>query len=144
MIIFISVGVFSFLFLSLVTIKMWYHYITMSSCLWFHQFDLLHYFYCVRGTRTQPLICVGCSVHYWVSSAINKGDFFEIAFVSTHICLTLKRLLPFCLTLTRSVFVESSKGFIPWVPEVLLACCGNFRAGQRVSDMKITQGLQLV
>ena len=36
---------------------------------------------CVRGTRTQPLICVGCSVHYWVSCAINKGGFFDIAFV---------------------------------------------------------------
>ena len=36
---------------------------------------------CVRGRRTQPLICVGCSVHYWVSSAIDKGGFFEIAFV---------------------------------------------------------------
>ena len=38
------------------------------------------YIYCVRGTRTQPLICVGCSVHCWVSFAINKGSFFEIAF----------------------------------------------------------------
>ena len=58
---------------------------------------------CVRGTRTQPLICVGCSVHYWVSCAINKGCFFEIAFSSssTHICLALRRLLMFCLTLTR-------------------------------------------
>ena len=37
--------------------------------------------YCVRGTRTQPLICVGCSVHYSFSCAINKGGFFEIAFV---------------------------------------------------------------
>ena len=37
--------------------------------------------YCVRGTRTQPLICVGCSVHYWVPCAINKGSFFHIAFV---------------------------------------------------------------
>ena len=36
---------------------------------------------CVRGTRTQPLICVRCSVHYWVSCAINKGGFFDIAFV---------------------------------------------------------------
>ena len=36
--------------------------------------------YCVRGTRTQPLICVGWSVHYWVTCAINKGGFFEIAF----------------------------------------------------------------
>ena len=41
---------------------------------------------CVRGTRTQPLICVGSSVHYWVSCAINKGGFFEIAFVvDTHL-----------------------------------------------------------
>ena len=36
--------------------------------------------YCVRGTRKQPLICVGCSVNYWVSCAINKGGFIEIAF----------------------------------------------------------------
>ena len=43
---------------------------------------------CVRGTRTQPLICVGCFVHYWVTCAINKGGFFEIAFsfvVDTHL-----------------------------------------------------------
>ena len=38
------------------------------------------YFCCVRGTRTQPLICVGCFVHYWVTCAINKGGFFEISF----------------------------------------------------------------
>ena len=31
--------------------------------------------YCVRGKRTQPLICVRCSVHYWVTCAINKGGF---------------------------------------------------------------------
>ena len=37
--------------------------------------------YCVRGTKTQPLICVGCYVHYWVPCAINKRGFFEIAFV---------------------------------------------------------------
>ena len=36
---------------------------------------------CVRGTRTQLLICVGYSVHYWMPCAINKGGFFEIAFV---------------------------------------------------------------
>ena len=40
---------------------------------------------CVRGTRTQ-LICIGCSVYYWVSCAINKGGFFGIAFVvDTHL-----------------------------------------------------------
>ena len=42
-----------------------------------------YYHYCVRGMRTQPLICVECSVHYWVSCAINKGGFFEIAFSSS-------------------------------------------------------------
>ena len=48
-----------------------------------------------------PLICVGCSVHYWVSCANNKRGFFEIAFSSsTHTCLALRRLLKFCLTLT--------------------------------------------
>ena len=31
---------------------------------------------CVRGTRTQPLLCVGCYLHYWVSRTINKGGFF--------------------------------------------------------------------
>ena len=67
-----------------------------------HQFNRKTY-YCVPGTRTQPLICVGCSVPYWVSCAVNKGGFFEIAFSSssTHICLALRRLLTFCLTLTR-------------------------------------------
>ena len=52
-----------------------------------------------------PLICVGCSVSYWVSCANNKGGYFGIAFSSslTHICLTLKCLLTFCLTLTRSL-----------------------------------------
>ena len=69
----------------------------------FNNYASTAYTYCVRGTRTQPLICVGCSVPYWVSCAVNKGGFFEIAFSSssTHICLTLKCLLTFCLTLTR-------------------------------------------
>ena len=47
--------------------------------------------FCVRGTRTQPLIFVGCSVHYGVSRAINKGGFSRSS--STHICLALRRLL---------------------------------------------------
>ena len=58
-------------------------------------------FNCVRGTRTQPLICVGCSVQYGMSCAINKGGFLEFAFVSTHMCLGSRRLFTFCLTLTR-------------------------------------------
>ena len=36
---------------------------------------------CVRYENTTPNNCVGCSVHYWVSCAINNGGFFEIAFV---------------------------------------------------------------
>ena len=67
--------------------------------------DQLNTHNCVRGTRTQPLICVGCSVHYWVTCAINKGGFLRFHFrsssSSTHICLALRRLLKFCLTLTR-------------------------------------------
>ena len=44
-------------------------------------------FICVRGTRTQPLSCVGCSVHYWASCAINKVGFSKIVFVvvDTHL-----------------------------------------------------------
>ena len=48
-----------------------------------------------------PLICVGCSVQYWMSCAINKGGFLEFAFASTHMCLGSSRLFTFCLTLTR-------------------------------------------
>ena len=33
--------------------------------------------FCVRGTIKQPLICVGCSVHYWVSCFINQRAFFR-------------------------------------------------------------------
>ena len=34
----------------------------------------------------QPLISVGCSVHYWVSCAINKGGFFwDCICVDTHL-----------------------------------------------------------
>ena len=36
---------------------------------------------CVRGTRTQPLICVARPAHSWVSRAINKGGYF----VDTHL-----------------------------------------------------------
>ena len=43
---------------------------------------------CVRGMRTQPLICVGCSVHYWVSCAINKRGIFSS---STRISLAFRR-----------------------------------------------------
>ena len=45
-------------------------------------------YFCVRGTRTQPLIFFFFSVHYWVSCAIKKGGFFDIAcvvVVDTHL-----------------------------------------------------------
>ena len=66
---------------------------------------------CVRGTRTQPLICVGCSVHYWVSCAINKGGFFETAFVvDTHLPRfeALAYVLPHFDALTHVVILASS------------------------------------
>ena len=68
---------------------------------------------CVRGTRTQPLICVGCSVHYWVPCAINKEVFFEIAFVvvvDTHLPRfeALAYVLPHFDELTHMVIRASS------------------------------------
>ena len=68
---------------------------------------LNYHIYCVRGTRTQALICVRCSVHYWVSCAINKGGFFEIAFVivvDTHLphFEALPYVLPHFDALTQS------------------------------------------
>ena len=54
---------------------------------------------CSRYENATPNLC-------WVSCAIHKGGFFEIAFSSsTHICLALRRLLTFCLTLTRQLVV---------------------------------------
>ena len=68
---------------------------------------------CVRGTRTQPLIFVGCSVPYWVSCAINKGGFFEITFVvvvDTHLPRfeALAYVLPHFDALTHVVIGVSS------------------------------------
>jgi len=62
--------------------------------------------YCVRDTKTQPLICVGCSVHYWVSCAINKGGFFLafVVVVDTHLARfeALAYFLPHFDALTQS------------------------------------------
>ena len=69
---------------------------------------------CVWGTRTQPLIFVGCSVHYWMFCAINKEDFFVIAFSSsssTHICFAFEALayvLPHFDALTHVAILVSS------------------------------------
>ena len=60
----------------------------------------------------QPLIFIGCSVHYWVSCAINKRGFFEIAFVvvvDTHLPRfeALAYVLPHFDALTRVVILVS-------------------------------------
>ena len=50
-----------------------------NSCEIWHLFSRAHMMDSVliySSSRTQPLICVRCSVHYWVSCAINKGWFF--------------------------------------------------------------------
>ena len=72
--------------------------------------------YCVLVPRTQPLICVGCSVHYWVSCAINKEGFFETAFVvvvDTHLPRfeALAYVLPHFDALTH-VVIRVSSAFI--------------------------------
>ena len=64
----------------------------------------------------QALICVGCSVHYWVSCASNLGGFFEIAFVivvDTHLphFEALAYVLPHFDTLTH-VVIRVSSAFI--------------------------------
>ena len=86
-------------------------------CLLLHclavRISLRFHIFCVRGTRTQPLICVGFSVHYWVSCAINEGGLFEIAFVvvvDTHLPRfeALAYVLPHFDALTHVVILVSS------------------------------------
>ena len=82
---------------------------------------------CVRGTRTQPLICVGCFVHYWMSCAINKGGFFEIAVVvvvDTHLPRfeALAYVLPHFDALTHSVIRVSSAFIFQTFAGGLLFC----------------------
>ena len=74
---------------------------------------LAHWNCCVWGRRTQPLICVGFSVHYWVPCATNNGGFFEIAFVvvlDTHLPRfeALAYVLPHFDELTHVVIRASS------------------------------------
>ena len=95
--------------------------------------SLVNYFtktnaFCVRGTRTQPLICVGCSVHYWVSCAINKGGFYEISFVvviDTHLPRfeALAYVLPHFDALTQVVIRVPSAFIFQTFAEV---CCSVF------------------
>ena len=69
---------------------------------------------CVRGTKTQSLISVGCSMHYWVSCAIYKRGFLRL-----HLCRhTFASLwgaayvLPQFDTLTHVVIRMSRRSFI--------------------------------
>ena len=71
---------------------------------------------CVRGTRTQPLLCVGCYLHYWVSCAINRGGFFRdciVVFVDTYLSRfeALAYVLPHFDALTHEV-IRVSLAFI--------------------------------
>ena len=66
---------------------------------------------CILLPRTQPLICVGHSVHYWVYCAINKGDFLRMRFVvDTHLPQfeALAYDLPHFDALTRVVILVSA------------------------------------
>ena len=76
--------------------------------------------YCVRGTRTQPLISVGCSVHYWVSCAINNR-----AFLRLHLCRhTFASLWGACLrfALLWHTIRVSSEFIFHMFAEVKLRC----------------------
>ena len=92
--------------------------------------------YCVRGTITQPLICVGCSVHYWVSCSINKGGFYETAFVvvvDTHLPRfeALAYVLPHFDALTHVVIRVSSAFIFQTFAEVCYSVflnCSSFKS----------------
>ena len=61
------------------------------------------------GTRTQPLICVGCSVHYWVSCANDRGGFLSLHLCRhTFIFEALAYVLAHFDTLTHVVILVSS------------------------------------
>ena len=95
--------------------------------------------HCVRGTRTQPLICVGCSVHYWVSCAINKGGFFEIAFVDdTHLpCFeALAYVLPHFDALTHVVIRVSSSFIFQTFAEVCYSVFVNRSSFKSVLNLR--------
>ena len=73
--------------------------------------------YCVRGLRTQPIICVECSVHYWVSCAIYKGGFFRdcmfVVVVDTHLsCFEALAYILFHFDELTHVLRSSFKGLL--------------------------------
>ena len=103
-----------------------------------HTFLYIYLFNCVRGTRTQPLICVGCSVHYWVSCAINKGRFFRIC-VDTHFPRfeAIAYVLPHIDALTHLVIRVSSAFIFQTFSEI----CYLSLSLQRVHISKVSWSL---
>ena len=95
----------------------------------------------IRGTRTQPLICVGCSVHYWVSCAINKEGFFEIAFlvVDTHLSRfeALAYVLPYFEALTHLVIRVSSAFIFQTFAEVCYSVFVNRSSFKSVLNLRM-------
>ena len=96
---------------------------------------------CVRGTRTQPLICVRCSVHYRASCAINNGGFFEIAFVvvgDTHLLRfeALAYVLPHFDALTLVVIRVSSAFIFQTFAEVCYSAFVNRSSFKSVLNLR--------
>ena len=102
---------------------------------------LCHHF-CVRGRRTQPLISVGCSVHYWVSCAINKGGCLEIVFVvvvvDTHLPQfeALAYVLPHFDALTHLVIRVSSAFIFQTFAEVCYSVFVNRSSFKSVLNLR--------
>ena len=99
-----------------------------------------YYYYCALVPRTQPLICVGCFVHYWVSCAINKGGFFEIAFVvvvDTHLPRfeALAYVLPHFDALTHVVIRVSSAFIFQTFAEVCYKSVLNLRKAYIIKSL---------
>ena len=107
---------------------------------------------CVRGTRTQPLICVGCSVPYWVSCAIIEGGFFEIAFfvvIDTHLPRfeALAYVLPHFDALTHVVIRVSSAFIFQTFAEVCYSVflnCSSFKSVLNLRKAYIFKSLSKV
>ena len=83
-----------------------------------HRFMLVSQWFLLRSRyeNATPNLCFNCSVNYWVSCAINKGGFFEIALVvvvDTHLpCFeALAYVLPHFDALTH-VVIRVSSAFI--------------------------------
>ena len=89
----------------------------------------------------QPLICVEWSVQYWVSCAINKGGFFDIAFVvvvDTHLPRfeALAYVLPHFDAPTQVVIHVSSTFIFQTFTEVCYSVFVNFSFFNSVLNLR--------